>query len=146
MIKSTINRRTDVVTTYKSIRKISACVKKRGIFLGGWVVVCCLGGESWDGEEEGEIEEERVCREWIYWLLPMELRRTRPIGIPVGNSDGEWVTSLYGDPGLDPSIIPSVKSSEKVPHHQTIFLFQNSIYFVSISVGKCRQNYSVCIY
>jgi hypothetical protein len=25
-------------------------------------------------------------------------------------------------------------------------LFQNSIYFVSISVGKCRQNYSVCIY
>jgi hypothetical protein len=35
MIKSTINRKTDVVTTYKSIRKMSACVEKRGIFLGG---------------------------------------------------------------------------------------------------------------
>jgi len=72
MIKSTINRRTDVVTTYKSIRKMSACVEKRGIFLRGWVVVCSFGGESWDGEEEGEIEEERVGRVWIYWLLPME--------------------------------------------------------------------------
>jgi len=29
--------------------------------LGG-LVVCSLGGESWDGEEEGEIGEERVGR------------------------------------------------------------------------------------
>ena len=72
MIKSTINWRTDVVTTYKSIIKMSACVEKRGIFLGGWVVVCSLEGESWDEEEEGEIEGERVDRVWIYWLLPME--------------------------------------------------------------------------
>jgi hypothetical protein len=35
MIKSTINRRTDVVTTYKSIRKMSAYVEeKRDIFRG----------------------------------------------------------------------------------------------------------------
>jgi hypothetical protein len=44
---------------------MSACVEKRGIFLGG-VVVFSLGGESWDEEEEGEIEEERVGRVWIY--------------------------------------------------------------------------------
>ena len=31
-----------------------------------------LGGESWDGEEEVEIEEERVDRVGIFWLLPME--------------------------------------------------------------------------
>jgi hypothetical protein len=30
------------------------------------VVVCSLGGESWDGEEEGEIEEVRVGRAVIY--------------------------------------------------------------------------------
>jgi hypothetical protein len=30
-------------------------------FLGG-VVVCSLGGESWDEKEEGEIREERVSR------------------------------------------------------------------------------------
>jgi len=33
----------------------------------GLVVGCSLGGE-----EEGEIEEERVDRVGIYWLLPME--------------------------------------------------------------------------
>jgi hypothetical protein len=37
-----------------------------------WVVGYSLGGESWDGEEEREIEEERVGRVSIYWLLPME--------------------------------------------------------------------------
>jgi hypothetical protein len=54
-IKST---RTDVVTTYKSIRNLSACVEKRGEL--GWVVGCSLGGERWDGEEEAETEEESV--------------------------------------------------------------------------------------
>ena len=36
------------------------------------MVVCSLGGESWDEEEEREIEEEKVSRVWIYWLLSME--------------------------------------------------------------------------
>jgi hypothetical protein len=40
------------VTTYKSIRNLNACVEIR--------------------EEEGEIEEERVGKVCIYWLLPME--------------------------------------------------------------------------
>jgi hypothetical protein len=30
------------------------------------VVVCSLGGESWDEEEEGEIGEERVDKVMIY--------------------------------------------------------------------------------
>jgi hypothetical protein len=53
MIKSI---RTDIVTTYKSIRNLSACVEKSGKL--GWVVGCSLGGERWDGKEEGETEEE----------------------------------------------------------------------------------------
>jgi len=61
MIKST---RTDVVTTYKSIRNLSACVEKMREL--GWVVVCNLGRERWDGEEEGEIEEESVGKVGIY--------------------------------------------------------------------------------
>ena len=65
-----IKRRTDVVTTYKSIRNLSACVEKRGEL--GWVAGCSLGGERWDGEEEGETEEESVGIVGIYWLLPME--------------------------------------------------------------------------
>jgi len=30
------------------------------------VVGCSLGGERWDGEEEGEIEEESVGKVGIY--------------------------------------------------------------------------------
>jgi hypothetical protein len=41
------------------------CAEKREIFFGG-VVVCNLGWESWDGEEEGEIGEEGVGRVAIY--------------------------------------------------------------------------------
>jgi hypothetical protein len=47
---------------------------------------------------------------------------------------------------LNPSVIPSVKSSEKIARHQTISFFQNSIYFVGNSVGIYRRNYSVSIY
>jgi hypothetical protein len=47
------------------------CVEKRGIFFF-WVVVCILGGESWAGEKEGEIGDERVGKMVIYSLLPME--------------------------------------------------------------------------
>jgi len=36
------------------------------------VVGCSLEGKSWDAKEEGEIEEEKVGRVGIYWLLPTE--------------------------------------------------------------------------
>jgi len=40
-------------------------VLRRGGFFFG-VVVCSLGGESWDGKEEGDIKEETVGRVVIY--------------------------------------------------------------------------------
>jgi hypothetical protein len=40
------------------------CVEKRAIFWG--MVVCSLGGESWDGEEEEEIGKKRVDQVVIY--------------------------------------------------------------------------------
>jgi hypothetical protein len=46
-------------------------VLRRGGELG-WVVGCSLEVESWDREEEREIEEETVDIVGIYWLLPME--------------------------------------------------------------------------
>jgi hypothetical protein len=49
------------VTTYKSIRNLSACVEKSGEL--GWVVGCSLGGERWDGEEEEE--ETKVLAEGV---------------------------------------------------------------------------------
>jgi len=58
------------VTTYKSIRNLSACVEKRGrVGMGGWLQ---FGRGELGWEEEGEIEEERVGRVGIYCLLPIE--------------------------------------------------------------------------
>ena len=92
MIKST---RTDVVTTYKSIRNLSACVENSGEL--GWVVGCSLGGERRDGkEEEGETEEESVGR-WGGYIMVF--------------SDG--ITD-----GMNPSVIPSVT----VPCHFSAIL------------------------
>jgi len=48
----------------QKLKKDDLCWEEGDIFKG--VVLCSLGGESWDGEEEGEIGEERVDRVVIY--------------------------------------------------------------------------------
>ena len=106
-----------------------ACVEKRGELR--WVVGCSLGGERWDGEEEreeeGETEEERKreCRQRQYILdLPME----SPTECSVGNTVGDFADvsdmSLFGCPSLNPSVFPSVNSSEKNPRHPVITIFK----------------------
>jgi hypothetical protein len=130
MIKST---RTDiVVTTYKSIRNLSACVQKRGrVGMGGWLQFG-RGEEGW-GRRRGRKRRrrrmgKRVSAEWVYiGFYRWNHRRTGFVGIPVGDSAGECATSLYGDPCLNPSVIPSVKSSEKNPCHHTVATFQKTI-------------------
>jgi hypothetical protein len=52
-------------------------------------------------------------------------RRPHSVGITVSNSDGEWVMSLYGDLGLNPSVIPSLKSSKKIHVIKLLFFFKN---------------------
>jgi hypothetical protein len=94
------------------------------------VVGYSLGGERWDGkeegEEEGEIEEEsdraRVYIDFYRWNPQQNVS----VSIPVGESTGDSATSLYGDLGLNPSIIPLVKSSEKNPRHHTVTTFQKN--------------------
>jgi len=51
----------DHIQKYK---KDDLCWEEGDIFRG--VVVCILGGESWDGEEEGEIGKDRVGSVGIY--------------------------------------------------------------------------------
>ena len=68
-----------------------------------------------------------MSAEWVYIdFYRWNHRRTRSVGIPVGDSAGESVTSLYGYPSLNPSVIPSVKSSEKNPCHHTVVTFQKN--------------------
>ena len=99
-----------------------ACVEKRGELR--WVVGCSLGGERWDGEEEGEeegeTEEERKaeCQQRQYNIL--DLPTASPTENSVGDSAGVSDTSLFGCPGLNPSVFPSVNASEKNPCHPAV--------------------------
>jgi hypothetical protein len=47
----------------QNLKKYDLCWEEGDLFLGGWLFVV---GESWDGEEEGEIGEERVGKVVIY--------------------------------------------------------------------------------
>jgi hypothetical protein len=147
MIKSI---RTDIVTTYKSIRNLSDCVEKSGELR--WVVGCSLGGERWDGkeegEEEGETKEESVGRGGTYIMAFIDGITDEHVSsvITVGDSIGEIATSLYGylrlnslvipsvNPSvkvydylsLNPSVMPSLTSSKKTPRHHTAATFQTN--------------------
>jgi len=62
-----------------------------------------------------EKQRKRVSAEWVYnGFYRWNHRRNVSVGIPVGDSTDESVTSLYGYPDLNPSVIPSAKSSEKI--------------------------------
>ena len=90
------------------------------------MVGCSLGGERWDGkEEEGETEEESVGRGGVYnGFYRWTHRRIYSIGDSIGDSVGDSAKSLYGYLSLNPSVIPSVKSSEKTPCHHVVASFQ----------------------
>jgi hypothetical protein len=113
------------------------------------VVGYSLGGERWDGEEEGEEEgeiEEESVRAWVY----IDFYRWNPqqnvsVSIPVGESAGDSVTSLYGDLGLNPSVIQSVKSSEKNTRHHTVATFQKN-YIIHQGYGRYIPTNLLCQY
>ena len=71
-----------------------------------------MEGERWDGkEEEGETEEESVGRGGVYnGFYRWNHRRIHSVGDSIGDS----AMSLYGYLSLNPSVISSVKSSEKI--------------------------------
>jgi hypothetical protein len=104
---------------------VLACVEKRGELR--WVVSYNLGGERWDGEEEGEEEgereEERVSAEAVYTGV---YRRKYSVGKTVSDFAGVSNTSLLGCPGLNPSVFPSVNSSEQNPRHLAVAIFKKN--------------------
>jgi len=83
-----------------------------------------------------------VSAEWVYiGFYRWNHLRNVSVDIPVGESAGDCATSLYGDPDLNPSVIPSVKSSEKNPRHHTVATFQKKLYNPSV----IRSVYTDCI-
>ena len=98
------------------------------------------------GRRRGRRRRNKVSAEWVYIdCYRWNHQRTRSIGIPVGEFAGDCVTSLYGDPGLNSSVIPSVKSSVKNPRHHTIATFQKKLYNPSV-IRSIYTDGSVCIY
>ena len=114
-----------------------ACVEKRGELRFG----CSLGGERWDGEEEGEeegeTEEERVSAEAIYTGV---YRRHHRQKYSVGDFAGVSDTSLLGCPGLNPSVFPSVNSSEKNPRHPAVAIFKKNFSPVGNAASIYQRN------
>jgi len=53
-------------------------------------------------------------------------RRINSVDDSIGDSVGDSATSLYGYLILNPSVIPSVKSSEKTPRHHAVASFQTN--------------------
>jgi hypothetical protein len=95
MIKST---KTDVVTTYKSIRNLSACVEKRGrVGMGGWLQFG-RGEVGW-GRRRGRRRRNRgrECRQSEYVLTFTD-----------GIIDGKF-----------PSVYPLVMLLVNMPRHCT---------------------------
>ena len=143
MIKSTTNQNMDIVTT--NLKKYDLCWEEGDFVLGG-LGFCSLERESWDGKEEEKIREERVGKVMIYSLLSMD-RRTHFVGDSISNCDGELVTSLHGDPGLNPLVILSVKSLVKSSTSANcLFLKKNYEYSVCNSIGIYWPQYFVGIY
>ena len=134
MIKSTINCSEngccDHVQKYKKLECL--CWEEGGSWDG------CLAA-VWErrvgmGKKKGK--RKRVSAEWVYiGFYRWNHLRNVSVGIPVGESAGDCATSLYGDPGLNPSVIPSVKSSEKNPRHHTVATFQKN-YIICRRYGR----------
>jgi hypothetical protein len=70
-----------------------------------------------------EKQRKRVSAEGVYnGFYQWNHRRN----VSVGDSIGESATSLYGYLGLNPPVIPLVKSSEKTSRHHTVASFQTN--------------------
>jgi hypothetical protein len=78
---------------------------------------------------------ESVGRASIYWIF----RRKYFVGDFAGVSD----TSLFGCPGLNPSVFPSVNSSEKNPRHPAVAIFKKKILVVGDAAGIYRRRFFV---
>jgi hypothetical protein len=95
-------------------------VLRRGESWDGWLAAVWegRGGMGVMGKKKGKKKEKqrkRVSAKSVYTgFYRWNHRRTRSVGITVGDSADGSATSLYGYPDLNPSVISSVKSSEKI--------------------------------
>jgi len=91
--------------------------------MGGWLQ---FGREEvgWGRRRRKQMKRgrESVGGASIYWIFQRNHRRQYFVGDSAGVSD----TSLFGCPGLNPSVFPSVNSSEKNPRHPAVAIFKKN--------------------
>jgi hypothetical protein len=106
----------------------------------GWLAAV-WEGRGGMGKKKKEKQRKRVPADgWVYNGFFRWNHRRIP---SVGDSVGDSATSLYGYLSLNPSVIPSVKSSDvTTPLH----ISRQTVYLVGETVGKYRWNIFVGIY
>jgi hypothetical protein len=93
--------------------------------MGGWLQFG-RGEVGWGrrrrnrGREDERVSVEAVCT----GVYRRNHRWKYSVGITVGDFAGVSDTSLLGCPGLNPSVFPSVNSSEKNPRHPAVAIFK----------------------
>jgi len=95
----------------------------------GWLAVVWegRGGMGKKKRKKKDKQRKRVSAKWVYnGFYLWNHRRTSFVGDSIDDSAGESATSLYDYLGLNPSVIPSVKSSEINPRHHTVATFQKN--------------------
>jgi len=93
--------------------------------MGGWLQF----GRGEVRRERRRRNRGRECRQrgCVYnGFYRWKHRRNLSVSISIGDSVGDSATSLYDYLSLNPSVIPSVKSSEKTPRHHTVASFQTN--------------------
>jgi len=97
----------------------------------GWLAAV-WEGRGGMGKKKKEKQRKRVSTEGVYIMVFTDGIHRRihsvgdSIGDSVGDSIGDSAMSLYGYLSLNPSVIPSVKSSEKTPRHHVVAPFQTT--------------------
>jgi hypothetical protein len=95
----------------------------------------------------------RECRQRGYvdnGFYRWNRQRNVSVGDSIGDSASENATSLYGYLGLNPSVIPSIKSSEKTPRHHTVASFQTNCighrYILSVYTDRISDGFMPSVY
>ena len=102
-------------------------------------------GRGGMGKKKKEKQRKRVSADgWVYnGFFRWNHWRIYSVGDSIGASVGESVTSLYGYLNLNPSIIPSVKSSDVT---KSLHISRQIVYPVGETVGIYRRKYFIGIY
>jgi len=128
----------------QSAHMFSCILFRRRESWDGWLAAV-WGGRGGMGKKKGKKKEKqrkRVSAESVYTgFYRWNHRRTRSVGIPVGDSAGGSATSLHGYPGLNPSVFPSVKSSEKIHVIMPLQLSKKGVLAVGETVSIYQRIY-----